>query len=285
MKHTKKLIPAIGMLLLSACMLVTSTFAWFSMNEKVTATGMSVTAKGDQVYLQIINPNAPGTEEEPKAFVNGAAQTSAKATTATTPLLPVNVVKSINQPTTEGSGESAVTTYSCTAYDGTGTFKWVTNVGVSNTNGSASKQYDEVTADFANYYLKNTFHLRLDPTAGAPSSPALRVAGITVNASNKDFQKCLSVLVVSTVKNNEDGATVSTKGQVWEYNGSEFVNKTTSVTALSADTFSATTYAEVDIYVFFNGDNQYCTQAMLALAADIQYDVAVSFTVAAQQGN
>ena len=50
MKLTKKLIPAIGMLMLSAVMLVTSSFAWFSMNENVSVTGMSVTAKGDQVY-------------------------------------------------------------------------------------------------------------------------------------------------------------------------------------------------------------------------------------------
>ena len=54
MKLSKKLIPAIGMLMLSAVMLATSSFAWFSMNESVTATGMSVSAKAEQVYLQII---------------------------------------------------------------------------------------------------------------------------------------------------------------------------------------------------------------------------------------
>ena len=76
MKHTKKLIPAIGMLLLSACMLVTSTFAWFSMNENVTATGMNVVAKGDQVYLQIINPNNT-KDGYSKTFINGNAQVDA----------------------------------------------------------------------------------------------------------------------------------------------------------------------------------------------------------------
>ena len=40
----KKLIPALAMLLIAAVMLGTSTYAWFSMNTQVTATGMTVKA-------------------------------------------------------------------------------------------------------------------------------------------------------------------------------------------------------------------------------------------------
>lgn len=40
----KKLIPALCMLLIAAAMLGTSTYAWFSMNRTVTATGMQVKA-------------------------------------------------------------------------------------------------------------------------------------------------------------------------------------------------------------------------------------------------
>lgn len=40
----KKLIPALALLLVSAVMLGTSSFAWFSMNSTVTASGMQVTA-------------------------------------------------------------------------------------------------------------------------------------------------------------------------------------------------------------------------------------------------
>lgn len=43
----KKLIPAICMLLISAMLLGTSTYAWFSMSNQVTATGMKVVAKAD----------------------------------------------------------------------------------------------------------------------------------------------------------------------------------------------------------------------------------------------
>lgn len=44
MKLTRKLIPAFAMLLIAAVMMSTASFAWFSMNGKVTAEGMSVTA-------------------------------------------------------------------------------------------------------------------------------------------------------------------------------------------------------------------------------------------------
>ncbi len=45
MKKTRKLIPAIAMLLTSTVMMSTASFAWFSMNQEVSATGMEVKAK------------------------------------------------------------------------------------------------------------------------------------------------------------------------------------------------------------------------------------------------
>ena len=44
MKLTRKLIPAFAMLLVSAVLMSTASFAWFSMNGNVTATGFSVEA-------------------------------------------------------------------------------------------------------------------------------------------------------------------------------------------------------------------------------------------------
>ena len=43
----KKLIPALCLLLISAILMGTSTYAWFSMNTTVTATGMKVQAKAE----------------------------------------------------------------------------------------------------------------------------------------------------------------------------------------------------------------------------------------------
>ena len=58
MKLTRKLIPAFVMLLVSAVLMSTASFAWFSMNETVEATGMKVTADAEFIFLEI-----KGTED------------------------------------------------------------------------------------------------------------------------------------------------------------------------------------------------------------------------------
>lgn len=64
MKKFKKLIPALCMLLVSAVMLGGTTFAWFSMNNKVTATGMTVTATANTQFLVISNSETLASETE-----------------------------------------------------------------------------------------------------------------------------------------------------------------------------------------------------------------------------
>lgn len=53
MKKFKKLIPAFCAMLVSAAMLGTSTYAWFSVNKKVEANNMSVTARAETQYFVI----------------------------------------------------------------------------------------------------------------------------------------------------------------------------------------------------------------------------------------
>jgi hypothetical protein len=55
----KKIIPAAGMLAVSAMMLATSTYAWFTMNKEVTVTGMEVhTAVGSNLLIAQTTSNA-----------------------------------------------------------------------------------------------------------------------------------------------------------------------------------------------------------------------------------
>lgn len=70
MKKFKKLIPALCMLLVSAVMLGTTTFAWFSMNNKVAANNMSVTAKSNSTYLQISKTSASATDFDDEATMD-----------------------------------------------------------------------------------------------------------------------------------------------------------------------------------------------------------------------
>ncbi len=71
----KKIIPALALLLVSAVMLATSSFAWFSMNTTVTVTGMSVSTRISdnlQIAEDAINTNA---KKDDNLFQNGLNQT------------------------------------------------------------------------------------------------------------------------------------------------------------------------------------------------------------------
>ncbi len=81
MKKFKKLIPAFCMLLVSAVMLGSSTFAWFSMNNKVTATGLDVTAKSNTQFLVISNSNSTLAADYNTTTIAAAYQTRANLPT------------------------------------------------------------------------------------------------------------------------------------------------------------------------------------------------------------
>ena len=60
----KRLIPALAMLLVSAILLGTSTFAWFSMNTSVSAESISITAKSNARYLLINQSGTAATGDD-----------------------------------------------------------------------------------------------------------------------------------------------------------------------------------------------------------------------------
>lgn len=65
MKATKKIIPALVMLLVSAVLLSTASYAWFSMNKTVTATGMQVKATtASSLIISGVAPDAATTTTE-----------------------------------------------------------------------------------------------------------------------------------------------------------------------------------------------------------------------------
>lgn len=285
MKHTKKLIPAIGMLLLSACMLVTSTFAWFSMNTTVRATGMSVTAKGDQVYLQIIN--------EGENFNASAAQIVASAGKQGLNLQPVNVTAGINTGNT-----------SCLAYDATKPLVWVSASSATVDQHAPATGYSQAAAD-AKHVLETSFKIRLNADAGKTEATApLTVSSVKFTSevegttmTDDAFAHCVSVLIVcgdqsmlykqtstTTTQTNDEGE----EETVVTYNIGKFERVTGSSEFLDKDAtknvFNNTSGVSVTVYVFFDGDNPNCTIAGLNAADDNKttgYSVDVSFTCAA----
>ncbi len=84
MKKFKKLIPALCMLLISAVLMGTSTYAWFSMNTSVKAEGMQVTAKSNSTYL-LITDTKDATGANPGATNLGVVKTFADTATEVYP--------------------------------------------------------------------------------------------------------------------------------------------------------------------------------------------------------
>ena len=196
MKLTKKLIPALGMLVLSASMLVTSTFAWFSMNTSVTATNMTVTAKADQVYLQIIKGN------DKSKFADNEKQTSVNANESIDALQPTNVVKSYegDEYVAFGAGCAADNAHS-----------WVSNTSDSVEDWDSVQDYK--AADPAVSYLKVEFMIRLNKEAGkSEATGALKATGVTFtldedgNATEyaKAFAKKLSIGKITSRRKNHE---------------------------------------------------------------------------------
>lgn len=67
----KKLIPALALLLVSAVMLATSSFAWFSMNTTVTVTGMEVkTRVSDNLFVRTIGLADPAPANDESDFAS-----------------------------------------------------------------------------------------------------------------------------------------------------------------------------------------------------------------------
>ena len=82
MKNTRKLIPALAMLLVSAVMMSTASFAWFSMNSKVTVSSMTVKATASKNLL--ISDQAEGSYAASLALTTTATTMVPTSTAATT---------------------------------------------------------------------------------------------------------------------------------------------------------------------------------------------------------
>jgi hypothetical protein len=248
------------------------------MNKDVAATGMSVTAQGKQIYLQIVENADP--------FVNGGKQIEASAKTSTNSgtLLPTNV-KAKADKSEYVNGE----------------FVWVTAEGMDAENGTKNGEYTEVKTG-TDHYIKNTFKIRLDPTAGANEAEApLKVSGVTFSnqasiVKTEHLARSVSVLVVCTYQEKSaDVVNTVVKTQLFtqadvdtSLEGDALSDvggftKTAGDDALTNDAKFKNPeagYVTVDIYVFFNGDSKHCTLAELGKATLNNYSVTVNFTVA-----
>ena len=234
MKKFKKLIPALCMLLVSAVLMGTSTYAWFSMNTRVTANGMQVTAKSENQFLQIV----AGTD----TFADDQALISATAKNGSKEVRPVSAVEAFTETSITKLATDAASTVK------SADIKWVeaySNDPTSSTKyGNYSAVANATSTETSNVHtLVNSFKVRLNPKTGATSARNLKVASVTIASTNETANDSLLSAVKVLIVCGDDWA-------IWNNAGQVSYSKESSVIASEVTTTETT----VTVYIFFDGE-------------------------------
>ena len=228
----KQMAAAVAMVCVAAVALGSSTYAWFVSNNKVTATTSTISAQSNAAFMYIRDKDEKST--------NLTADTSSVTSTA---LYPAHWVTAKEGNYATADRGKFYTAYGTTADDGTmvaKTLKIVEANADSTTKGSPA---DAVTAQYA---VKNTFFIG---SKGTELSDLVVTAASLKNedgsdstSDNADLDNALRILV--TCGNNW---VLCDKSTILASNEGNTTHKL-------ADTVSAAE-TEVDIYVFYDGDD------------------------------
>ena len=232
MKKTRKLIPALAMLLISAVMLSTASFAWFATNKEVSANNMTVTANANTKYLQISTNASTGFGTAVDAL---------------------NTNKSIDLINAKLADNKTVSWYLGSS----------TNSGSVGTTGEAlgtdvvASDVDPANPADSKYALINTFYFKMSDTSNAELTN-LDVKSITVSGDSS-LQNALRVLVVGYAGSEVVGAQIwktdtstPTKMVEADANNADYL-VTSNITKASPATVS------VKVYVYYDGEDDSAT--------------------------
>ena len=273
MKNMRKLIPAIAMLLVSAVMMSTASFAWFSSSESAVATGMQVKATA-----------AGGLAIGIYTDIDKAPLDTAFGST-------INVSSGWSNATDAGNNLSLVPT----SFNGT---KWYYAAGTEVDDGAAkNKAYTEVTAtNGTGYYYLTKWQIK----ALADNNKELYVDNIdvtlaagtgsesTTNALNKALRVALKVTTgtgntaktewfyfAPTRLGTEDGfAANHVNADASDKTTYATLTSKVNTTANSKDTITfnnaydvviaenlTTTPVDVEMYIYYEGEDMNCITA------------------------
>ena len=256
----KKLIPALAMLLVAACLMGTSTYAWFSANTQVTASGMSVKAAADGGIGIASWTSTDGKAVEPAA-------TAFKTTDSAAWSNQLDITNPTVKPTSCDDGIFYTGTAAASnAFTATGTFSKLAD---------ASADAKQVNAGYYNHTKWSIMSLN------ASADTTLKVASITVTKTGSNTTALNKALRVA-IKTTTNGSTT------WKYfapladNGTTFTNVTGAElsatesqavvigdgTGTTLGTLVKTTPAIVEVFVYYDGQDANCKTENLATSVD-----------------
>ena len=258
MKFTRKLIPAVAMLVVSATMMSTASFAWFSMNRTVTATGMQATAVSP-VNLQI--------SVDDNTYTNAVTS----YTNVTGKLLPASTV----DPTDINNF------YAVKA--GTGT---VINAGAGGILDDSSdivfQSVPTEVTDSDGYYIDYTFYFQL--TSAVSENTNIYLSELTFTESTTHLNQAARVALL----NESNGlvaiyaAAVDTANAIGELDTDGTIKTLTATGAIAANDQSkvftiaaGATKTSVTLRLWIEGQDEQCVNANAGSTINFQVAFAV----------
>ncbi len=275
----KRLFPAISLLAVAAVLMVTSTYAWFSMSSQVTASGMQVQASVDSNLL-IVQKSASNTTNGGAAVDSGTGKLTGGETN-------IDVVM-------EGAAKINPTS----SFNGSKWFRAsAASIGASGAKFGSYEQIDD--EDLDNYRLKTEFYIqRYDPESESDvGSGDLVIESITLSdkdtlgSSFRVMLVCGSNVVIcgptdaneptNKVVNSVSGGAASETKPTYATVDTVSESGVATISAnnvLAADVVDNRVYT-VQVYVYFEGEDAACNTANVP--ADLAaYGVSLSFAIA-----
>ncbi len=253
-----KLLSAVGMLTVSAAMLVSSTFAWFSMNKTVSAQTMSISAKSDGTYLMIgTGDNDTADEIQAQATTNSVDIGTSGVFTALVPSTPA-VADDLTAHATELTGASAVTNLATAEVYSNW---WTANSSDPNNATTNTINVKKLTT-FDGFVIKKTVYLTVaDGSNEADTLTIKPTFTAQSDASGKTFQG-IKVLVVTddgvmtTLTSTQSGSAISIQG---------------------SNNITSTGVRQVDLYIYYDGKDSTVKTSNYAnlTGADVEFEFAV----------
>ena len=308
----RKLIPAAAMLCISAAMLATSTYAWFTMNKEVSAVGMQVQARAEAGLLisevkattgiwdsQATANALPGTKLIPTSTKDGAKWVHANSTALDDEAGAASNSLSDNL-SADGYTELSLKASQTTATSGS---QAENNVYYADADNDSTFDNDENA-----YYVMYKYYLKVsdtsDTTLGTTANAQnLAIKSVTYNVTgtqqSPDLNKALRVgiaigekmYIYAPVYGSSEA--IASYYVTDTYTPADTTNNTaasvtnTQVNALTGNAKTNTTLAslpamdkegtEVDVYVWYEGEDDNCQSDKITSTLD---NITVSVTFA-----
>lgn len=257
MKTMRKLVPAIAMLLVSLVVMSSASFAWFSMNRTVTATGMDVTAT---VPAQLLIKGSASTAIYKSAIDFTAAADSANYDkVALSDLLPVAYKKRSDAIANPNDTFKKLVSGSYNKVDDNG------QVSGAEADLSAS-DYEAAVA--GTDYVKDTFTLKYAGTLDTNLDNCKLTITLTKADSNESaIKNAIHVILVDNLSNVYEIDMGSATGAAPTYTVEQ------NVTTFTADNQEIT----YTVYIFFDGEDADCKNSnavnMSGYSFDFKFDL------------